>query len=98
MIAGQRLVWLTHVLAVWQEMLAIMKSIYDMMGQYTSPRLRDDTPVQHVEKFFQVDLPHAVQGSIWQCAVHTRAPPLHNVWYHDTHISIPAPYRLSPTV
>ncbi|XP_023701283.1 calsenilin-like isoform X4 [Paramormyrops kingsleyae] len=36
-----------------EEMLAIMKSIYDMMGQYTSPRLRDDAPVEHVEKFFQ---------------------------------------------
>lgn len=37
-----------------QEMLAIMTSIYDMMGRYTSPSLRDDSPFEHVEKFFQV--------------------------------------------
>ncbi|XP_077661643.1 calsenilin isoform X2 [Eretmochelys imbricata] len=36
-----------------EEMLAIMKSIYDMMGRYTYPVLRDDAPVEHVEKFFQ---------------------------------------------
>ncbi|MGH0145014.1 UNVERIFIED_CONTAM: hypothetical protein FKN15_026803 [Acipenser sinensis] len=37
-----------------QEMLAIMKSIYDMMGNYTYPSVREDTPFEHVEKFFQV--------------------------------------------
>lgn len=37
-----------------QEMLAIMKSIYDMMGRYTHPILREDAPIEHVEKFFQV--------------------------------------------
>lgn len=37
-----------------QEMLAIMKSIYDMMGRYTYPLLREDAPIEHVEKFFQV--------------------------------------------
>uniref|UniRef100_A0A8C9TTI4 Kv channel interacting protein 3b, calsenilin n=1 Tax=Scleropages formosus TaxID=113540 RepID=A0A8C9TTI4_SCLFO len=36
-----------------EEMLAIMKSIYDMMGQYTSPSVRDEAPVEHMEKFFQ---------------------------------------------
>ncbi|XP_062339819.1 calsenilin-like isoform X1 [Osmerus eperlanus] len=36
-----------------EEMLAIMTSIYDMMGRYTSPSVRDDDPVEHVEKFFQ---------------------------------------------
>ncbi|MFT7817750.1 calsenilin-like isoform X1 [Arapaima gigas] len=36
-----------------EEMLAIMKSIYDMMGQHTSPSVRDEAPVEHVEKFFQ---------------------------------------------
>nr|XP_060643257.1 calsenilin isoform X2 [Anolis sagrei ordinatus] len=36
-----------------EEMLAIMKSIYDMMGRYTYPILRDDAPIEHVEKFFQ---------------------------------------------
>nr|XP_015197433.1 PREDICTED: calsenilin-like [Lepisosteus oculatus] len=35
------------------EMLAIMKSIYDMMGRYTYPCVRDDAPFEHVEKFFQ---------------------------------------------
>ncbi|XP_077325645.1 calsenilin isoform X1 [Lithobates pipiens] len=36
-----------------EEMLAIMKSIYDMMGRYTYPMLREDAPIEHVERFFQ---------------------------------------------
>ncbi|XP_034047477.1 calsenilin-like isoform X3 [Thalassophryne amazonica] len=36
-----------------EEMLAIMTSIYDMMGRYTLPSVRDDSPFEHVEKFFQ---------------------------------------------
>ncbi|XP_028830135.1 calsenilin isoform X3 [Denticeps clupeoides] len=36
-----------------EEMLAIMKSIYDMMGRYTSPCVKEDAPLEHVEKFFQ---------------------------------------------
>ncbi|XP_031511349.1 calsenilin isoform X1 [Papio anubis] len=36
-----------------EEMLAIMKSIYDMMGRHTYPILREDTPAEHVERFFQ---------------------------------------------
>ncbi|MEE6479171.1 hypothetical protein FKM82_012167 [Ascaphus truei] len=36
-----------------EEMLAIMKSIYDMMGRYTYPMLRDDAPIDHVERFFE---------------------------------------------
>ncbi|KAI2661500.1 Calsenilin [Labeo rohita] len=35
------------------EMLLIMKSIYDMMGRYTYPSVRDEAPSEHVEKFFQ---------------------------------------------
>ena len=35
-------------------MLAIMTSIYDMMGRYTTPSVKDDAPFEHVEKFFQV--------------------------------------------
>ncbi|XP_077787379.1 calsenilin isoform X2 [Podarcis muralis] len=38
---------------ITKEMLAIMKSIYDMMGRYTYPILREDAPIEHVEKFFQ---------------------------------------------
>lgn len=34
--------------------MAIMTSIYDMMGRYTLPSIRDDSPFEHVEKFFQV--------------------------------------------
>lgn len=37
-----------------QEMLEIMKSIYDMMGRCTLPALRDSAPAEHVELFFQV--------------------------------------------
>ncbi|XP_051764755.1 Kv channel interacting protein 3b, calsenilin isoform X1 [Ctenopharyngodon idella] len=36
-----------------EEMLAIMKSIYDMMGRHTSPCVKDDAAFEHVEKFFQ---------------------------------------------
>ncbi|XP_030215267.1 calsenilin isoform X3 [Gadus morhua] len=36
-----------------EEMLAIMKSIYDMMGRYTYPCVRDEAPSEHVDKFFQ---------------------------------------------
>ncbi|KAM6369648.1 calsenilin isoform 4-T4 [Pluvialis apricaria] len=37
----------------FQEMLEIMKSIYDMMGRCTQPTLRDSVPAEHVELFFQ---------------------------------------------
>ncbi|XP_057198376.1 Kv channel-interacting protein 4 isoform X2 [Triplophysa rosa] len=36
-----------------EEMLDIIKSIYDMMGKCTYPILKEDTPRQHVEIFFQ---------------------------------------------
>uniref|UniRef100_A0A5F8HJ38 Potassium voltage-gated channel interacting protein 2 n=1 Tax=Monodelphis domestica TaxID=13616 RepID=A0A5F8HJ38_MONDO len=36
-----------------EEMLDIMKSIYDMMGKYTYPALREEAPREHVENFFQ---------------------------------------------
>lgn len=34
-------------------MLDIMKAIYDMMGKCTYPILKEETPRQHVEVFFQ---------------------------------------------
>lgn len=34
-------------------MLDIMKAIYDMMGKCTYPVLKEETPRQHVEIFFQ---------------------------------------------
>ena len=37
-----------------QEMMDIVKAIYDMMGKYTYPVLKEDAPRQHVEVFFQV--------------------------------------------
>lgn len=43
-----------------QEMLEIMKSIYDMMGRCTLPAPRDSAPAEHVEQFFQVSLHHTV--------------------------------------
>ncbi|KAF6103860.1 potassium voltage-gated channel interacting protein 3 [Phyllostomus discolor] len=36
-----------------EEMLAIVKSIYDMMGRHTYPLVREDAPLEHVERFFQ---------------------------------------------
>ncbi|XP_048851506.1 Kv channel-interacting protein 4-like isoform X4 [Brienomyrus brachyistius] len=37
----------------FEEMLDIMRAIYSMMGRCTYPVLKDDTPRQHVEIFFQ---------------------------------------------
>ncbi|KAM9560934.1 A-type potassium channel modulatory protein KCNIP2-like isoform 1-T1 [Salvelinus alpinus] len=36
-----------------EEMMDIMKSIYDMMGKYTYPCMQDEAPREHVESFFQ---------------------------------------------
>ncbi|XP_040832646.1 Kv channel-interacting protein 1 isoform X6 [Ochotona curzoniae] len=36
-----------------EEMIDIVKAIYDMMGKYTYPVLKEDTPRQHVDVFFQ---------------------------------------------
>lgn len=35
-------------------MTDIMHSIYDMMGKYTYPSMKDSAPKDHVESFFQV--------------------------------------------
>uniref|UniRef100_A0A671REC9 EF-hand domain-containing protein n=1 Tax=Sinocyclocheilus anshuiensis TaxID=1608454 RepID=A0A671REC9_9TELE len=37
----------------FEEMTDIVKAIYDMMGRFTYPALRTDTPKQHVDAFFQ---------------------------------------------
>ncbi|KAG8519535.1 Kv channel-interacting protein 1 [Galemys pyrenaicus] len=37
----------------FEEMMDIVKAIYDMMGKYTYPVLKEDTPRQHVDVFFQ---------------------------------------------
>ncbi|KAK3558531.1 hypothetical protein QTP86_019002 [Hemibagrus guttatus] len=37
------------------EMMDIVSAIYDMMGKYTYPALKIDTPKQHVDAFFQKD-------------------------------------------
>lgn len=37
-----------------QEMLDIMKAIYDMMGKSIKPVLSEDIPRQHTEMFFHV--------------------------------------------
>uniref|UniRef100_A0A8C9SZW9 Kv channel-interacting protein 4 n=1 Tax=Scleropages formosus TaxID=113540 RepID=A0A8C9SZW9_SCLFO len=37
----------------FEEMLDIMKAIYDMMGKCTYPILKEEAPRQHVEIFFQ---------------------------------------------
>uniref|UniRef100_A0A8C4HFT4 EF-hand domain-containing protein n=1 Tax=Dicentrarchus labrax TaxID=13489 RepID=A0A8C4HFT4_DICLA len=36
-----------------EEMTDIVRAIYDMMGKYTYPVLKNDAPKQHVEAFFQ---------------------------------------------
>lgn len=35
-------------------MTDIMQSIYDMMGKYTYPNMKDTAPREHVDNFFQV--------------------------------------------
>ena len=52
---------LTGVPLAFQEMLDIMKAIYDMMGKCTYPVLKEDAPRQHVETFFQVGLQKEVR-------------------------------------
>uniref|UniRef100_A0A8C0GH64 Potassium voltage-gated channel interacting protein 1 n=1 Tax=Chelonoidis abingdonii TaxID=106734 RepID=A0A8C0GH64_CHEAB len=37
----------------FEEMMDIVKAIYDMMGKYTYPVLKQDAPRLHVEVFFQ---------------------------------------------
>uniref|UniRef100_A0AAY5K780 EF-hand domain-containing protein n=1 Tax=Esox lucius TaxID=8010 RepID=A0AAY5K780_ESOLU len=37
----------------FEEMMDIMKSIYDMMGKYTYPCMHEEAPREHVESFFQ---------------------------------------------
>uniref|UniRef100_H3ASR2 Potassium voltage-gated channel interacting protein 2 n=1 Tax=Latimeria chalumnae TaxID=7897 RepID=H3ASR2_LATCH len=37
-----------------EEMMDIMKSIYDMMGKYTYPAMKEESAQEHVETFFQV--------------------------------------------
>ncbi|XP_035516183.1 Kv channel-interacting protein 2-like isoform X5 [Morone saxatilis] len=36
-----------------EEMTDIMHSIYDMMGKYTYPNMKDSAPKEHVDNFFQ---------------------------------------------
>ncbi|KAM9794957.1 A-type potassium channel modulatory protein KCNIP1 isoform 2-T2 [Neosynchiropus ocellatus] len=36
-----------------EEMMDIVRAIYDMMGKYTYPVLKTDAPKQHVDAFFQ---------------------------------------------
>ncbi|MGH0153941.1 UNVERIFIED_CONTAM: hypothetical protein FKN15_025828 [Acipenser sinensis] len=50
-----------------EEMLDIMKAIYDMMGKCTYPALKDEAPRQHVEIFFQC-----------HCIFTNTAPRMHN--------------------
>lgn len=37
-------------------MLDVMKAIYDMMGKCTYPILKEETPRQHVDVFFQASV------------------------------------------
>lgn len=48
-----------------QEMMDIVKAIYDMMGKYTYPVLKEDAPRQHVEVFFQVLTFYVVFLNTW---------------------------------
>ncbi|XP_014447944.1 Kv channel-interacting protein 4 isoform X1 [Tupaia chinensis] len=47
-----------------EEMLDIMKAIYDMMGKCTYPVLKEDAPRQHVETFFQVGVREVGGGDV----------------------------------
>ncbi|XP_051541341.1 Kv channel interacting protein 3b, calsenilin isoform X1 [Myxocyprinus asiaticus] len=54
-----------------EEMLAIMKSIYDMMGRYTYPSVKEDDPFEHVENFFQVLIFQQSSVSLYHTAMTT---------------------------
>lgn len=45
-----------------QEMTDIMHSIYDMMGKYTHPSMKDNAPKEHVDNFFQVEHTNQVKS------------------------------------
>lgn len=64
--------------ASFQEMLDIMKAIYDMMGKCTYPVLKEDAPRQHVETFFQVGTKAEVRER-----VQLRAHVLMSMKYHN---------------
>lgn len=48
-----------------QEMTDIMRSIYDMMGKYTYPNMRDSAPREHVDSFFQVNPLESYRNVKW---------------------------------
>jgi len=45
-----------YLIFLFQEMLDILKSIYDLMGKSIHPRLKEEAVRQHVRIFFQVGL------------------------------------------
>ena len=45
-------------------MTDIVRAIYDMMGKYTYPVLKNDAPKQHVDAFFQVATPESLYSSL----------------------------------
>lgn len=53
-------------------MLDIMKAIYDMMGKCTYPVLKEETPRQHVEVFFQ--------AGVAQTSSRSEEPPEHPLY------------------
>ncbi|XP_052010905.1 Kv channel-interacting protein 1-like isoform X1 [Xyrauchen texanus] len=50
-----------------EEMMDIVKAIYDMMGRFTYPALKTDTPKQHVDAFFRVRLYYAYMSNMFVC-------------------------------
>lgn len=65
-----------------------MKSIYDMMGKYTYPALREEAPREHVESFFQVPGSGEALGWPWGRGEDTRAQ---EGTYLSIYLSFPLP-------
>lgn len=69
-----------------------MKSIYDMMGRHTYPILREDAPLEHVERFFQVRAraPDLEGAGRWR---RDRLPLLGRPWASHSPLWVPLPPR-----
>ncbi|KAF0039731.1 hypothetical protein F2P81_007966 [Scophthalmus maximus] len=55
-----------------EEMTDIVRAIYDMMGKYTYPVLKNDAPKQHVDAFFQITHTVSLYFTGFQCPLVAR--------------------------
>lgn len=73
-----------------------MKSIYDMMGRHTYPILREDAPLEHVERFFQVSARGRGRQKRRE-GLPPSGPPL-RVFLLPREVQLPSPIRLAERI